>query len=237
MRLHPAHFLLAIAALCFAGLGFWQLDRAAQRRGEIDRITDRAQLPLLESIEPVAKIADLQYRGVRLQGEFEPGWRLLLDNRVRNGQAGYQVFEVFRTAGGSETQRVLVDRGWVAAGRDRRSLPQVNSEPGMLTLEGRIDTVPSKPPFAGERPQGDQAGVWNYLDVAEVERETGWALPPLLVRQSGGATDLVRDDALPESKEGMHIGYAIQWFAFALTALGTLLVLWWRARGVNDDDR
>jgi len=58
---------------------------------------------------------------LEVQGVFDDAHTILLDNRVMNGVAGYHVLSPLRIAG-SELA-ILVNRGWLAAGRSRERIP------------------------------------------------------------------------------------------------------------------
>ena len=67
---------------------------------------------------------------------------VLLDNKTRAGVAGYEVVMPLRIAGSS--MHVLVNRGWIAAGRDRARLPDIRTPDvlvdvvGMARIPGRF---------------------------------------------------------------------------------------------------
>jgi surfeit locus 1 family protein len=101
------------AAACAAGvaLGLWQSGRAAEKR---------------------AAAAEPEKRRVSLRGTFRPEYTVFLDNKIRRHRAGYEVVTPLRL--GSE--HVLVNRGWIEAGRTRESLPQVRTPAGEVRIEG-----------------------------------------------------------------------------------------------------
>ena len=75
----------------------------------------------------------------------------------------------------------------------------------------------------------------GYEDVAEVARQTGLSVPlaPRVLRLDPGvpfgyARDLaLLSNTLPPEK---HRGYAVQWFALALTVLAIALILTFRRK-------
>src|SRR5262252_7479595 len=94
--------LAAAAAACavFILLGNWQARRADEKR---------------------ALAAAMQNRRIALSGTFLPQYTVLLDNKIYNHRAGYEVVTPLRVDGES----VLVLRGWIEAGRSREVLPEV----------------------------------------------------------------------------------------------------------------
>jgi surfeit locus 1 family protein len=113
-RPRVAPTLLALGgAVLTAWLGDWQLNRAAYK-AELQQRIDLAahQPPVRLAAEPVAS-ADLVFYRVQAAGEFLTEATILLDNRVRQGQVGYEVVTPLRLSGGAGA--VLVNRGWVKA--------------------------------------------------------------------------------------------------------------------------
>jgi surfeit locus 1 family protein len=218
-----------------AGLGVWQLERAAykqQLQAEYDRRQDEPPLPLHATLEsPEA----LRFRRVRVRGRYEPQYQLLLDNRVHLGQVGYHVLTPLRIENG--TWRVLVNRGWVALGRDREQLPRLETPAGLVEITG-IAAVPQPGGFhlGGARPPG--AGwqpVWQYLDLAEYAQAVPFALQPVVVLldPESPAGGLVRQWARPDTGVSTHRGYAFQWISLAV-ALAAIYILV-NTRRIDDD--
>ena len=99
------------------GLGFWQLERAAEkRRYEAAYLARLADLPVPVSTEVEA------FQRVRLTGEFDPKRYFLLDNQIRQGKVGFAVLAVFVTTDGRQW---LLNRGFVAGHQGRSRLPSV----------------------------------------------------------------------------------------------------------------
>ena len=94
--------------------------------------TKRALLASYEArrgAEPVSPgqlegLRDPAYVRVRLHGRFDERHTLLLDNRLRNGQAGVEVLQPFYDQ--ASGLWLLVNRGWVAW-TDRRSPPTLET--------------------------------------------------------------------------------------------------------------
>ena len=106
------------------GLGFWQLDRAAQKRRIAAEYLEHMKEGVVRLSEGMVYTDTLRFRRVRAEGSFDSAHQFLLDNRVHEGVAGYEVVTPFRIEGGSRI--ALVDRGWVPQGSDRRSLPNTD---------------------------------------------------------------------------------------------------------------
>ena len=153
-------FTLACAGLC--SLGLWQLSRAEAKRLRYESFAERREQPAvdIDTIGDEAPTADYHWRAVQMRGHYG-GSHILLDNRVRNAQAGYEVLTPFRTDGG---RIVLVNRGWVAMPASREAAPDVVAPADPFVIRGYI----GPPPVVG-------------IDMGGVGAQPEW-LAPRLVR-------------------------------------------------------
>lgn len=223
-RLVPTLAMLALLGLLL-GLGRWQLHRADEKRtlaAEFAR-GDAAPVALPSAPEPA------RYARVTVSGRYLAGRQFLLDNMTHAGQAGYRVLTPLVTADGL---LVLVDRGWLPVGASRAVLPAVavGEEPRRVT--GRLDHLPS----AGIRLAGAGEGGWprrvSYPRFAELEAALGRPLYRAIVLLDPAANDgYLRDWQPPAPGPERHLGYALQWFAFAATLVACWFVVSLRPHG------
>ncbi|MBI5901642.1 MAG: SURF1 family protein [Rhodocyclales bacterium] len=212
--------LLAIAL--FTELGFWQLQRAADARARQATTAERRQLPPVDLDRMGAEPVDsLLWRSATVSGKWQARPVVLLDNQTVAGRVGYLVFGVLHPAGC--TCALLVDRGWIAAGPDRASIPDLPPPPDAATLRGRLTPLP--PAGVGARNDveflpGGRMRI-QRLDLASIPLDPGMRLLPVVLRLDPAATDvLIRDRTQTMSKADRHQAYAVQWFIFALLAAG-----------------
>ena len=203
----------------FSSLGVWQLQRANEKRGIETRINARSTAAAMILEPPLNWMPDeVEYQNIKVTGEFLPLGQLLIDNIIRKSKPGYDVMSALKIAG--TEQILLVNRGWVAQGRSRNDLPEVEFPEGLQTLEGIVRT-PSALPFvdASMTPLSMQApfSLWLYADLEKYRSESGLQLLPFaMLQKSDNGDGLLRDWPAYRAKVAMHIGYAIQWFAFAI---------------------
>ena len=210
-----------IAVSVFSYLAVWQLGRAEERKYLRDEIMQRLSQPVSEFAALAIELESDRYKRYRLEGEFLNTHQVLLDNVVRHGQAGYEVITPFKNANGGI---ILVNRGWLAAGNDRRVLPDIQVGTQQQQIVVSLDK-PRSAPVVGARPV-ESGNRWNYLDIEFYRQQTGLSVPDyLLLLSPDSGSGYERSLPEVEDKSGMHIGYAIQWGAFALIALGTFLGL------------
>lgn len=210
-RLAPT-LLAAAAIVLFAALGNWQLGRAEEKRalaakfGAGGPALDWRQLPRDAP----------RYTRVSLRGHYDPAHQFLLDNRSHESVAGIEVLTPFLLDDG---RAVVVNRGWQPFGATRQDLPDVAVDGEQRTVVGRIDELPRpgiwlKPPPATGWPR-----LVQYPDMEELSRQLGRTLAPHQVLLDPAVPDgYVRDWSLPGTPIDQHIGYAVQWFAFATVA-------------------
>ncbi|MBI2992933.1 MAG: SURF1 family protein [Gammaproteobacteria bacterium] len=208
-----------IAAPLLAALGFWQLDRAAQKEDmhrEFLALSKAEPVDLNRASPSRADAQALRFRRVRLRGQFLPA-TFLLDNQVHEGSAGYDVYTAFRLEG-DETV-VLVNRGWIPIGSDRAQAPMIATPAETLDLEG-LARIPSAPPLAlgNASPEQLAPGLMRVqrIEAPAIAAEHRWRLLPYEIRLDPQApAGFLRDWPIPGSGRERHVGYALQWFAMA----------------------
>ncbi|SOB77281.1 Cytochrome oxidase assembly protein ShyY1 [Marinobacter sp. LV10R510-11A] len=212
-------------------LGIWQLSRAEEKQVVLDQWQQEAQD--LNWPEQVASGLDIG-RPVTVTGLFgDRSW--LLDNRTRDGFAGYEVLTELHPLQGPP---VIVNRGWIAAPRTRNELPNVNPPEGVFSLTGRIGQYPEPPVLSNK---SAPAEGWprrvqmlsRSVAVAEIAE-----LPGAVIRlQDSEQPGAYRADWKPDLMGPQtHYGYATQWFALAVVLSILSVVASYRKTGSNNDD-
>jgi len=223
-RASTAVTLLLLPALL--ALGFWQLDRARQK-AELQALfaeqVQRPPVPLAE-IDPAA---DNRYRRVIATGRYDGAHQLLLDNQIHESRPGYHVLTALRLADGAV---ILVNRGWLSLGVSRLELPDVSLPAEPVTVAGWL----AQPANPGLR-MGDGAGgdtrwprVIPYVDYRRLSDLLGYPLLPAIVLLEPEAPAGYRRDWRPRfGGQGpeRHRGYAVQWFALAVSLVILYLVV------------
>ncbi len=219
---------LLIAAILLtallASLGFWQLDRANEKQLLQDDIEKSLTAPVLTlTSDTTGNWESLRYRHIAVTGHFDNTFQLYLDNRVHQGIAGYHIISPFYLNDEKAQQTaILINRGWISTGSNRNILPEISTPDGEITIKGRISSPRSKPTMISteELPDTYSEQVWTYLDIAYTAEKFQLELEPFIILQENNTNDgLVRQLPRYESNVTMHIGYAVQWFAFALFVL------------------
>ena len=228
---------MIVAAVCVR-LGIWQLDRLEERRARNALIAERMAAPALDLDRIAVDDGSAPYRRVAATGSCE-GEPIVLAARSRHGSPGVHLLCAFRTRAG---RLVLLDRGWLASADARTVDPaQLARAPRDTTIEALLVPFPRGQAVArgaAERtlelaPAGialRQAGprVIYRLNRAQASMVLGADLPDWYAQAVGpvAGTPLPADP--PDLTDGPHLGYAVQWFSFALIGLIGWAVLYRR---------
>ncbi len=233
-RRRPGWLPLVAASIAFAlfvGLGVWQLQRAAEKEQLLAAIERGARAAPIELPYADSALAGAEFHRVRAQGQFLGERQFLLDNRLLDGRVGYDVITPLVLADG---RTVLVDRGWLPAGPRREPQGDVALEmTGPVTVTGRlwrpdpaVALGPAVAPSSGEWPR-----TVTRIDYQALGQELGRTLTPAVIRAERGAPWVLTPRPLePRFGPERHYGYAVQWFALALTVVVVTGALRWRRR-------
>jgi len=239
--------VLALAGCTLtARLGWWQLDRADQKRQLQARRDERSALPPLSQAQlpsaatdpATSGVAALHERRIALQGRWASAATVYLDNRTMDDHTGFLVITPLLLEDG---QAVAVLRGWVPRHmQDRTRLPPLPEEPGRVAIRGRLVPPPSSllelGAASGPTPGGAPVRIRQNLALANYAHETGLPLAPVMVQQDddplaapanpSSAPALLRHWPRPVSRIETHLGYAAQWFGLSLLSAG--LYVWFQ---------
>jgi surfeit locus 1 family protein len=208
-----------VAAALFVRLGFWQLDRLAQRRERNELLSERINA----ATAPWSDTTAVRYRRVRLTGVLDYEREIVLVGRSRGGSPGVNLVTPLRLRG-TDTA-VLVNRGWVysadATAVDHRRWREGDT----LSVEGYVEVFTD--PGPGDLPANQR--VARRLSHQAVSARFPYPIAPAYVvaidpqlpagRQASVSRDVPTRPGPPAPDEGPHFGYALQWFAFALIAV------------------
>lgn len=214
-------FTFAFAPLLF-WLGQWQLDREVEK----------SQLQLdydLRAVAPAIPIdaidwerEDLAFLKVSAKGLFEKDRVYLLDNKIHDGNVGYELINPFVT---EEGQTILINRGWIPLGASRSELPSISTIVGPVEIQGSI-YVPLDDVFllsaVEEAAVTKGPKVLQSIQIDTISADLAKKIAPYTVRLLNNSPGLEQANwqavnMLPEK----HRAYAVQWFAmlFALLAM------------------
>lgn len=217
--------LTAVAVGLFASLGIWQLGRAGEKRALAADFSGGG--PAVEWRQLPADAP--RYQRVTVRGQYDPAHQFLLDNMGHESVAGLQVLTPLLLDDGGA---VLVNRGWVPWGPTRAVLPEVAVDAAPRTVVGRLDELPKPGIWLKAPPATGWPRLVQYPKMQELAAALGRELAPRQVLLDPAVPDgYVRDWVVPGTTADRHLGYAVQWFAFAAVAAAIWLVLSFRKPG------
>lgn len=214
--------LAVVFAIACAFLSNWQFTRNQDRSEQLALVEanyDAEPVPLAELIPPGGELdLDDQWHPVRLTGEYVADDELLVRNRPHGGTSAFEVLVPFRLDDG---RVLLIDRGWVAPGKDQPDPDAVPAPPeGEVTVIARLR--PGEPlPSSGRSAPAGQVPTINLPTVAEsVAAETGESLElsayGVMVSEDPAPASAPQALESPSEDPGPHLSYAIQWILFAV---------------------
>lgn len=226
MKNWKLNLLSLVFILIFIALGFWQISRAHQKTALLDRYEQRTKLPPATASD-LATPDDWRFRQIILEGKFDDAHSILLDNKIFNGKIGYEVYTPMK-ANGVDTI-ILIDRGFVPIGASRDELPAIpKTAKGNVKIQGMVNTPPLYLAFGSILENGKVQ--WplrvEYINLPELGKVLKTEFYPYVVslnEASPGALQVKWQIVTVDPNKNK--GYAVQWFAFALTLLIISVVL------------
>jgi len=207
--------------LLFVRLGIWQLDRLDERRVQNTTIEDRMAEPPrpLEGI--LGQYGDdaeaMAYRHAVAEGGFRTGAEFFSIGRTYGDLSGTLIATPFDLEDGSV---LIVVRGLVPPGTQGPPAGGYEPAAGVMHIEGPLQPGEQSTAIGESAPDEGHLTSLSRLDLEYIDQwVSGDVLPVLLylegwtVPNPGNTPEPIPK---PELTEGSHLGYAVQWFAFAL---------------------
>ncbi len=225
--------LVALAAILFLVLCGWQLQRRSQRLAANAHILARLEQPALNVTGEILDPVDADLRRATVRGVYDYDREIVLRNRTWNELPGVHVLVPLRITGSDDGRgapvAILVDRGWIpydaAAPAQRAEYHNASGEvevTGVLrqseTRRGSISPVDPLPTL------DNRVDAWHRVDLPKIRQQLPYALLAVYLEEEvpPGQTPRFFPKPQPDISldEGSHLFYAIQWFAFAVIAVG-----------------
>lgn len=214
--------LAIVSILLFMRLGIWQIHRAEEKRQWLAMYQAQMQRSPVRIPGPSVQ----QYQPVQVQGQARLPVTLLLDNQHHEHQFGYDVLIPLLLADGKV---VLVDHGWVPGDPSRLSLPNIADLPLhnlFYTGHAYYPAVQQWVLGAGIEVKTQNLVIVETLNLATISHFLHKSVYPFIIRQSAEPqSTYVRDWPIVAGSAVRHIGYAVQWFVFALGVVVMYIIL------------
>jgi surfeit locus 1 family protein len=227
-----ATLLVIVGVAVLARLGKWQLDRLAQRRAFNARVQAQIDAPPLDlngaASQPVSLngLTNMEYRKVTVVGKYDFSQQVALRNQVEGDQWGVHLITPLRLQGTNNA--VLVDRGWIPAQDFESGDWSKFNEPGVVTVKGVIRSSQNQAEIGPRSdptlaPGQTSLNAWNFVNIDRIAKQISTPILPVYIQEAPDPAwtgQPIRTQPQLDLSEGPHLGYAIQWFAFALLLAG-----------------
>ena len=247
---------LVLAVVFFVRLGFWQLARHDERRDLNAAVAARLAAAPIEAAGALEDTTDLVFRVAAVGGTWDTDRSIILPGRSYRGVPGVHLVTPLLLDGRDDA--VLVNRGWVPAA-DAATIDILDfDEPGRVALRGLVlpfpgaaESLAQRAPRPGRETPGFRR-VWFIVDEDALRAQFPYRLLPALLQALPEADGVAaaaygRGTGLgagpgpgrryparlepPPLDPGPHMGYALQWFSFAIIGVVGWIALARRGRG------
>ncbi|MBT95201.1 MAG: hypothetical protein CL431_04440 [Acidimicrobiaceae bacterium] len=234
---------VAIAVITMVTLGFWQLDRHAQKSDINEKISARQTERTLGEIELQNLLSqnlssfeeEYEYRSVTISGTYQQGDSIVVRNRTFNGIPGFWLLTPMKL---DNDLFIVINRGWIPISAEG----YVDSEIGAFNVTGVLRRTETAKGLQRADTGQDPLNSLGRVDLDRYSVQLGYEIFPLYIQlfdqspiQKDGFPQVIDR---PEFSEGQHLNYAVQWFIFAsIATFGYPLVLWRYSKGRNTKKR
>lgn len=217
----PLLFTISAAILTFT-LGSWQVYRLQWKSDLIEITQKQMQKPAINLPKNLNDIEKLQYRKIKLKGQFlhEHEIHLFTGAKVLKGKAGYNLITPLKTNNGNV---ILVDRGWIPAQlkEDKKRISKLDSQK-QVEIVGMFHNGEVQKGFT---PDNDiENNIWFWIDVKTIRKLTNITeIPNLYIRSLKGYNE--SEDIYPLAGDAQikrrndHLHYAFTWYSFCIISL------------------
>lgn len=211
--------LTALLIPVFISMGVWQLHRAEFKRTLSEDFAQRKHHKPL-NYQEIKQPNKMEFYPVTLSGELDDRHQLLVENQFYQHQVGYQVLTPLHLENGSV---VMINRGWAP-----QHTTNFNIDKKQQTVKGFI-WLPHQHVFSlGQAPKQN---TWPKLipnsSWEQIQRAyTIEKLQPFMLMADAGQAFSYQPNYHPTTiTPQKHMGYAIQWFGFAIALFIIFLVV------------
>jgi surfeit locus 1 family protein len=215
--------VLAGVALCVR-LGIWQLDRLDKRQAFNARVQAQMSQPPLDLSSQTLNedLYNMEYRPVKVRGTYDFSQEFAIINQSYGNEWGVHLITPLQILGSD--QAILVDRGWIPH-LDYQSGDWLKfAEAGIVEVQGVLRRPQIKAEIGGRTdptpaPGEARRAAWNFVNIEQIGKQVSLPLLGAYIQQAPDPawTSLpYRTQPEIEITEGPHLGYALQWFSFAL---------------------
>ncbi|MDA9060192.1 SURF1 family protein [Candidatus Thioglobus sp.] len=207
--------ILISATFAFlVSLGFWQLERADDKRS-IEASIKQANTGSVELIKKEEGLQSKEYYEVRLQGKYLSDKQFIYDNQIVDQVSGYYVLTPYALEG--QSKAILINRGFIPWNGRRDKLADI-----VIGQETREIKVQISKPIKRMELKLSEVGIQfpvliqsiDLQDMADRAKVDFSSVIGLL--DASASNGFIRKWEPYTGSIEKHIGYAVQWFLMAL---------------------
>ena len=207
--------ILIVATIVFlTSLGFWQLDRANEKRA-IEASIQKANTGIVELITDENRLLEKEYYQVRLKGQYQSNKQFIYDNQIVDQVSGYYVLTPFKLE--NQPSAIIINRGFIPWNGDREKLADVSIKKTKSEIKVQISKPIKRIELKSSEIGNNFPVLIQAVDLVKMSELAGIDFSSMV-----GLLDAAMDDGFVRKWEPYtgsiekHIGYAVQWFLMAI---------------------
>ncbi len=218
--------LLIVATIAFlVSLGFWQLDRADEKR-EIEGSIQKANTGVIELVYDEKTLLNKEYYEVRLKGHYLGDKQFIYDNQIVDQVSGYYVLTPFRLE--NQPGAIIVNRGFIPWGGSREKLADISIGKSKSEIKVQISKPIKRMELKSSEINNRFPVLVQAIDLVKMSEIASVDFSSMIGLLDASMRDgFVRKWEPYTGSIEKHIGYAVQWFlmAIALSIIGIRIAI------------
>jgi surfeit locus 1 family protein len=235
-RDHVPALFAAFTVLVCVGLGVWQLDRLAWKRGLIAERQTASQSAPAAVPRSLAEARRLEFRPVAIEGVFLHDKEIFLGAAApTGGKPGFQVLTPLREPDG---RIVFVNRGFVTSELKDPAKRAAGQLAGTVRITGLLRVPKGRPNWLVPDNRPD-LNYWFWVDLPAMSAAAGLSeVAPFYIDAGTTANpgSWPKGGVTPIDLPNDHLQYALTWFSLAAAA-AVIYFVWRRQAAAKTDDR
>ena len=223
----PTKFIIATILIILIlglliGLGFWQLDRAQEKRliNENIRKTQTINRILVKNAN---EILTKEHHKILLNGHYDNNKQFIYDNQTQKNNAGYYVLTPFLL---NNDSAILINRGFVSWQGNRNKLIDTTINSNNTTIKVRLIKPVKRIELKKNTTTLKFPLLIQSLDINKLQKLTNYEIIPMIALLNENAENgFYRKWQTPLANIHKHLAYAMQWFLMALALLIIAIIL------------
>jgi surfeit locus 1 family protein len=206
--------LITIMVVFLTTLGFWQLDRADEKRA-IEKAIEIANTGTVEIATSLEGLDEKEYYHLRLNGHYVSGKQFIYDNQIVQQTSGYYVLTPFKLE--NQSGAIVINRGFIPWNGDREKLADISIDKTKSEIKVQISKPIKRIELKPSEISNNFPTLIQAVDLVKMSEIAGVNFSSMV-----GLLDASMDDGFVRKWEPYtgsiekHIGYAVQWFLMAI---------------------